>query len=120
MRNFIRGIQNIWRWLPVIWRDRDWDNYYIEVILHTKLVYTYNFFLSKHAVTNWDSLDQRKSLQALSICIIILERRKKDFYLNLCVDFDSLKQAEAVQQCEKRDLIVLGKLLGKYLPYWWD
>jgi len=24
--NFKRGIENLWYWLPVIWKDRNWDS----------------------------------------------------------------------------------------------
>ena len=34
---FARGIKNLWRWFPVIWKDRDWDDHYIFEILKTKL-----------------------------------------------------------------------------------
>ena len=34
MRNFIRGITNLWKFLPVVWRWRGWD-----------YVYTYELFV---------------------------------------------------------------------------
>jgi len=32
-----RGIQKIWYWLPIIWKDRDWDGHYIFEIMKHKL-----------------------------------------------------------------------------------
>lgn len=33
--DFIKGIKNIWNWLPTIWKDRDWDSHFIyEVLIH--------------------------------------------------------------------------------------
>ena len=34
------------RWLPVIWRDRDWDQHYFNEILIKKLEHKRDFFLS--------------------------------------------------------------------------
>ena len=34
-RDFVRGIEKLWYWFPIIWKDRDWDQHYIyEVIKH--------------------------------------------------------------------------------------
>jgi hypothetical protein len=32
-----RGIQRTWYWLPIIWKDRDWDGHYIFEIMKHKL-----------------------------------------------------------------------------------
>jgi len=34
---FIRGIKNLWKWLPVVWKDKDWDHSHIYKILQFKL-----------------------------------------------------------------------------------
>ena len=36
-KEFIRGIENLWYWLPVIWKDRNWDHQFIFDILSHKL-----------------------------------------------------------------------------------
>jgi hypothetical protein len=117
---FVKGIINLYYWFPIIWKDRDWDHYFLEEILHYKLTNMYNFFVSKEAVTNWEVADQDKALQALKICVTILERRREEFYMQLAHDLSSLKETEKIYACEERDMRVLGNLLGKYLGYWWD
>lgn len=37
VKRFISNIKNVIRWLPVIWKDRDWDDYYIFEVLKFKL-----------------------------------------------------------------------------------
>jgi len=37
VRSFFRGIRNIFYYLPVVWRDRDWDHSYILELLRHKL-----------------------------------------------------------------------------------
>jgi hypothetical protein len=36
-REFVTGVKNLWRWFPVIWKDRDWDSHYIFEILKHKI-----------------------------------------------------------------------------------
>ena len=34
-RNVWTGIKNIWYWLPIIWKDRNWDsNFIFEIMMH--------------------------------------------------------------------------------------
>jgi hypothetical protein len=48
-RDFYRRVKNVLRWLPTIWKDRDWDNSYITEILIKKLEFTRDFYLSGKA-----------------------------------------------------------------------
>lgn len=116
----ILGIKNLWRWFPVIWWDRDWDNGYIETLLYRKLINTYNFFVSEDAVTNWDVPEQEKALRALRICIVILERKRTNFYVDICSNQYEEHIIRRSFEIEDRDQKILGKLLGKYLSHWWD
>jgi hypothetical protein len=43
---FFRQCYNVIRWLPIIWRDRDWDQHYFNEILIKKLEHKQDFFLS--------------------------------------------------------------------------
>ena len=45
-RRFFRKIKNIFRWLPTIWKDEDYDDHFIVEILIKKLEHTRDFFLS--------------------------------------------------------------------------
>ena len=36
-RNLKQGIKNLWYWLPIIWKDRNWDDHYIFEVLKHKL-----------------------------------------------------------------------------------
>jgi hypothetical protein len=46
IRRFFKRIKNIFRWLPTIWRDEDYDDHFITEILIKKLEHTRDFFLS--------------------------------------------------------------------------
>ena len=48
-RDFYRRVRNVFRWLPTIWNDRDYDDSYITEILIKKLEFTREFYLSDKA-----------------------------------------------------------------------
>lgn len=48
-KDFFRRVHNVLRWLPTIWKDRDWDDSYIAEILIKKLEFTRDFYLSDKA-----------------------------------------------------------------------
>jgi hypothetical protein len=37
IKSFLKGIDNLWRWRKIIWKDRWWDYYYLLEILRFKL-----------------------------------------------------------------------------------
>lgn len=49
--SFKEGVLNLIRWLPIIWRDRDFDQNYLYLILQKKLEHMENFFRSEWAYT---------------------------------------------------------------------
>ena len=46
VRRFFRKVKNVFRWLPTIWKDEDFDSHFINEILIKKLEHTRDFFLS--------------------------------------------------------------------------
>ena len=113
------GTINLRKWFPIIWKDRNFDNAYIENVLLHKLRATLEFFESKNSVTDWTVPEQAKSLQALRICVSILERRTESFYIQISHNYD-METIHRIMKCEERDMKIFGKLFGKYLGYWWD
>ena len=46
VRRFFGKIKNVFRWLPTIWKDEDYDDHFINEIFIKKLEHTRDFFLS--------------------------------------------------------------------------
>lgn len=46
---FFNRLHNVYRWLPTIWKDQDWDDQFIVDILVKKLEHQRDFFLSHKA-----------------------------------------------------------------------
>ena len=69
------GIKNMIYWLPVIWKDRNYDQSYTYDILKHKLLAQ-----SKHISTKgrFESSDQ--SVRRINICIKLIDKIQNDFY----------------------------------------
>ena len=59
IKNFFTNIKNLITWFPIIWKDRQWDFYYIEKLLLKKvqLIIKYhknrNFFVGVENEIKW-------------------------------------------------------------------
>ena len=83
---FVRGIQNLIHWLPVIWKDRHWDDHYIfEVLKHKiKLQQKYIVNSNRHTRVNTDNRD-------MTIVLNLIERIQDDYYALECYEYENSK-----------------------------
>ena len=98
-RDFYRRVKNVLRWLPTIWKDRDWDNSYITEILIKKLEFTRDFYLSGKAY----SAEAEKVADEIKEAIVLLHmtRDSWEFYEDL-----------AMEQLEQK----WGKTIFEFVP----
>jgi len=121
MKNKIRsiyyGIQNVVRWIPVIWDDQDWDWIFLARILEYKLRR-----MSYHELTYGHHTTSKRDAKQQLICANLLARLvKDDYYENAELRFGNstiaYKHGDSTARNDQR---YLGLLLGKYLRNWWD
>lgn len=122
IRYFINSIKNLIKWLPIIWKDRDWDHAYVEDILLFKLNNMYKRFSNPDSTyVDWETDSTSEALKALKLCIQILERRRDNYYTEYWwsrgqTDEDLILSA----QLEERDWKLFCLMMEKYFNYWWD
>lgn len=75
LRRKYQSIKNIIRWWPIIWKDRDWDNWFIEEILVTKLEHQAAYF-EQHGHTLSANYDAEK----MRLVIKLLRRCQEEYY----------------------------------------
>ena len=99
-RDFYRRVKNVLRWLPTIWKDRDWDDSYITEILIKKLEFTRDFYLSGKAY----SAEAEKVADEIKEAInrLHMTRDSWEFYEDL-----------AMEQLEQK----WGKTTFDFVPY---
>jgi hypothetical protein len=57
LKSFVDSTQNVIKWLPVIWKDRHWDDYYITKILQRKIELQRDYLVkaNRHTDINRDN-----------------------------------------------------------------
>jgi len=79
---FIYGIKNLWKWLPVIWKDRDWDQHYIYTILKTKLE-----FQAQHIHKYGFHVGAKRDAEKMFLCARLIEIQQEDLYKMEYIDY---------------------------------
>lgn len=72
---FIESIKNLIKWFPIIWKDRNWDDYYIMKILQYKIKMQrdYLIYYNRHMgleITN----------RNMTWVLNLMERQMKEYY----------------------------------------
>ena len=58
VRYFFQGIKNIIRWIPVLYKDKDWDDFYITTILQKKLEHQRAYLIHANRHTDVSQINQ--------------------------------------------------------------
>lgn len=143
-KDFVKGIKNLIYYFPTIWGDRDWDHGYLENLMYIKFKKWYKEYSSPDLMMSYVGIE--KDLQAMRICINILERRKTDWYTDGwynkyaykaiyyttdhnewkhkgLTDEEEKKNIEWLKKYDKvkeRDWQIFCRIFEKYLNRWWD
>lgn len=90
------GFKNLWYWLPIIWKDRNWDHSYILGIVKHKLEAQAEYVgkYGKH-VNNWR--DERDMM----ICVRLIDKLNEDYYLVEYMDYHKTKHW--FEPCEDKE-----------------
>ena len=70
LRAFYFGVRNLWRWFPLIWQDRQWDESYLFYILQYKLLLMEKYFASDKAVT----ASAKNKSKEIRVCRLLVDR----------------------------------------------
>lgn len=87
MKSIIQGIKNLIYWLPIIWRDRNWDQHYIYEVLKHKLK-AQSDYISKHDRHTRAQSDARD----MRTCVNLIQKIQDDFYGLEYLDYSEIRQ----------------------------
>ena len=79
---FIRGVKNLWKWFPVIWKDRDWDDHFIWQILIFKLKKQSKYIGER----DWHTRAKRDA-EIMMTCVRLMEKVKEEYYQAEYMDY---------------------------------
>ena len=82
LRNIKEGFKNIWYWLPVIWKDRQWDHSYIFYVLEHKLK------AQAHRLHTADlHLSAKRDAEIIRTCVRLIDKVNDEFYSTESMDY---------------------------------
>ena len=86
IRYFIGGIKNIFRWIPTLYQDKDWDEWYIYTILQKKIEFQRKeiIYANRHMQVDRDNRD-------MTIVLNLIERVKEEHYGSEYLDYSESK-----------------------------
>ncbi len=85
-KDLYKGIKNLIQWFPVIWKDRDWDSYYIFRILEHKLK------LQAKGIAKRDiHLNAQRDAGVMMTCVRLMEKVRNGYYESEYLDYYKTK-----------------------------
>ncbi len=85
-KDFTQGIKNIWNWLPIIWKDRNYDYSYIYTILEHKLKLQSDYIGSRETHTR-----SKRDSEIMMTCVRLVDKCKEGYYESEYSDFHESK-----------------------------
>jgi len=110
MRNLVEGLKNLKFWLPIIWKDRDFDHYYFFRILSAKLG------RMEDCIRNGVFESSEETANKLLIAKECCERLNKEEY---CDDLE-VSESEIGYAKQREDLEVLTRIIREESLSWWN
>lgn len=149
IRLIIESIESLIEWIPIIWKDRDWDQWYLYNIMYKKLYKMEKFYDSDLTYSS----TAKQTAKQIRICRILCKRLIDDYYLSNATmfpydkvypDFYFLDSEHVLETnysriinkkhreylfskaclhseyMHKQDKEYLFKTISKYIDGWWD
>lgn len=82
IKRFIGNVYNLIRWFPVIWKDRDWDDYYIWEILKFKLKNQAKYIGDSDTHTR-----AKYNAEKMMLCVRLIDKVQDEYYLMEHMDY---------------------------------
>ena len=111
------GVENLYRWFWVIWRDRDWDHYYIFQVLKFKLEKQAN-----HLAENGFHNNAQRDAELMMTCVRLIDKIQNEYYYDELYKSD-IRSYEAIQNAidkHNKSKRLLFKIMNDRIEEWWD
>jgi hypothetical protein len=85
-KDFIKGVKNLWRWFPTIWKDRDWDQHYIYEILAKKIEFQAKYIGDRDFHT-----EAKRDAERMRLAAKLIRLEQDEFYHMEYMDYEESK-----------------------------
>jgi hypothetical protein len=113
IRYFLVGVKNIFRWIPTLYKDKDWDEWHIFTILQKKIEFQRKEIVhaNRHVGVERDNRD-------MTIVLNLIERVKEGYYETEYLDYeDSNFNFEPIEDNDELHRLKIDILSEKYDEY---
>lgn len=120
IKHILRGLKNLWRWRKVIYRDRDFDHWFIYEMLKTKLQFQADSIYKNGTHTTAES-----NAAVMLKCIDMIDKVQNEYYIDQALtglemyDWTDVQWDEAVKKHDDTRKL-LFKTLEENIERWWD
>ena len=118
IKNKIRQIRNVLRWIPIIWRDRDWDYYFIYEMLKQKLI-NVEKFTRRDGVHFYNNRDADGILKVIEMIEKVQTEYHLDKYLSEATEWTTEGMNKSTKDHDKARK-ELFNYLNNNIEKWWD
>ena len=112
-RDIAQGFKNLWRWFPLVWKDRDWDDHYIWEALKFKIANTAKYIggHDRHVTANRDA-------EIMRTCVRLIDKVQHEWYCMEHTDYHEFKY-NWIPSDQGKDLVQLDVEVVRedYKPY---
>lgn len=81
-KDFAQGVKNLWKWFPIIWKDRDWDHDFIYTLLAKKLE-----FQAKYIGNRGIHVDAKRDAERMMLVAKLIKLQQDEFYAMEYMDY---------------------------------
>ena len=74
-KTIANGIKNLWRWFPLVWKDRDWDHHFIFEVLKFKIENT-----SKYVRLKDRYIGVERDSEIMMTCVRLIDKVQNEIY----------------------------------------
>ena len=114
IRDLLTSCNNIIKWAPTIWKDRDWDDGFIFDILQKKIEFQRKeiIYANRHTQVDRDNRD-------MTIVLNLIERVKEEYYNTEYLDYEESKfrfeDIEEREDLKRLEIEVLSERYDEFL-----
>lgn len=113
IKRFFKNIYNLYRWFPIIWKDRDWDTHYIWEILKFKLTNQADYIgrYDRHTCAKRDA-------ERMMLCVRLIEKVQDEHYRIEYMDYEETKfefiPSDHCKDCSELEVKIISDNLDEY------
>jgi len=118
IKSKLTQIRKILRWIPILWRDRDWDYYFVYEILKQKLINT-----EAHIRKEGLHLFNNEDADSINKAIEMIEKVQTEYFLDKYLSEAKSWTTEGIEQATKDHDNARKELfdyLNNNIEKWWD